>query len=417
MKILRIYLSTYQDHIKIVFDMCVTGLAEFDRNTSLQDCLQKNVHYCDPSAVIKSLNRVQPKNSWTPVSVIDGYNQTNAMFVTSNYTLPSDPGIAIDFLCAVDYFVIINNFTAVQVCDRGFDVNSGVNLGHQLKEAPVNLQLESVSRCLAKQFLMLQEDAAYGRVRSAVVDFLSNKLPINYEKKNEGIHACRFYSAAFSMDQLLMLKKDLVAGAVNLKSQLNIFSEIVNKNYNAAMFRFLQPAMGKIADDGNRYDYNYTEIELLREAIFSIKANGLVAVNWHENKAYEEHYAEKMRNHDILKKELIHLAPLIGLEFMPNLDFHNELVFTPACSKRLIDLGLNLNLQYVKNFCFAKNTYQTVYSYFRSKYSTDNMWHSLPDDILNEVASVLCHDKVKKLIYVERESIKQDAQSRVSVLK
>lgn len=420
MRVLRIFLSKESDGIKVGVSVCV-GINYYGVSfPTIKDRLLENVFYSNSAEVITLLNRVECPKSRFNQSNINNIAYKNslhtAQFAKVYYSLPLNPNIAIDFLSIMDVFVKMNCFNAVQICNEDFDIHHGMSLDNQIIDGVVDLSRDSVSRLIAQKFLTMKVDKSYSKVTAALEDFLLNKLPPAYDMENGKISTIRYYHSAFNLKQLVELKDNLWLPSEGV-DRFKAFAIIIKNNYAASKFRFLAPSIGKLADDGGKYSMRYTEIDLMNRAVFHIRKDGLVGVNWQDNPGYQKNYAVGERNHNILEKELTHLAPLLNLEFMPGINFHEGLVFNSACSKRLIAQGLHLNLQYVKNYFSAKNAYQTVYSFFRSKYAADNMWHGLPDDVLNEISSVHCGDKIKKLVIEDRAIIQQAAQSRISVLK
>jgi len=116
-----------------------------------------------------------------------------------------------------------------------------------------------------------------------------------------------------------------------------------------------EPAIGQLADDGGKYNWSYTEWQLLRDAQFTIRPDGKVGIQVANNKGYLEHYAPGCRNHDILEREMRYLGKVIGLEFEPETDFHKEIIFNDVTSQRLIASGIHLNSDCLKNMLQPKS--------------------------------------------------------------
>lgn len=89
-----------------------------------------------------------------------------------------------------------------------------------------------------------------------------------------------------------------------------------------------------------------------------------MSVNVDQNLGYLNHYAPGKRNHSIFKDEMTFLAKIIGLEFDPHTDFDKEIIFTPACSNELKNVGLHLNIDYIMKLLGQKNRF----SLFRQAY-------------------------------------------------
>ena len=114
--------------------------------------------------------------------------------------------------------------------------------------------------------------------------------------------------------------------------------------------------LGKIAPDKGLYSWRYTEWHLLYQAQFHLRPDKKVGVSLQSNPGYQAYYAEGKMNHGLLEIEMTSLAALMGLELDPHTSFHEELIFTEAASKKLIEAGLLINTSYAKALVQIKNT-------------------------------------------------------------
>lgn len=153
----------------------------------------------------------------------------------------------------------------------------------------------------------------------------------------------------------------------------------------SAKINLLTPCLGRIAHDKGRYKMNYTELELIYFAEFYLFPNGTMGIiNLNKNFAYLQYYAVGKPNYNILSPELEHLANILDLQLERNCDYHKDqqILFTPACSIKLANLGLHLNGNYSKELF---HVYQTWAFFTRLQLRGDNVFSKLPNDLLDNI--------------------------------
>ena len=172
---------------------------------------------------------------------------------------------------------------------------------------------------------------------------------------------------------LLDTVRELIAN--NTKDQINFVIEELNLQLKEKLF---ESCIGKVSHQGqmlksdelhdiDRYRhsrksyYGYTELSFLTESVFTLREDKRMSIaNIQKNPMYETMYASGKRNAGILRTELEYLFKIIGLECDEDSDFDNEIIFKPAYTKKLIDLGVHYNVNYIKNLLFAQNQFRLL---------------------------------------------------------
>lgn len=126
-------------------------------------------------------------------------------------------------------------------------------------------------------------------------------------------------------------------------------SSLLGHIQNSFVSGLMMSCLGQPAHDGGKYNLNYTELNLFFYGNFKLCEDGRVGFSHDNNPYYQKWYAEGRRNHDVLKDELLFLSQVEGVDlaFDETCDFHQEIVFTEACSQRLIAQGVLLNANYL----------------------------------------------------------------------
>lgn len=206
---------------------------------------------------------------------------------------------------------------------------------------------------------------------------------LNVEKRCMLLH--KPLTEIFLNPQITNFKKinSLLAHARTLiaKDQKEELNYQIHSLHALAKKQLIAPCIGKLSHEGftqknqNTYAADYTELEFLHHAQFTLRDDGRISIiNIQSNQSYLKAYAPGKRNHGgLLKEEMLYLGPIIGLEFDTDSDFENELIFTRDCSKALQEKGLHLTLNYIKSLLFAQNQ-----SLFFTRHS---LFNNLPKEL------------------------------------
>ena len=131
----------------------------------------------------------------------------------------------------------------------------------------------------------------------------------------------------------------------NRTQELNHFMDNFQLNLKVGLF---SSCIGKAAEDEGKYNWTYTEWALLKHAQFNLRPDGKLGIVLADNAGYQAHYAPGKRLFTKMEAEMRYLGSIIGLEFDAATDFHKELVFTSACSQRLLADGMHLSADRLK---------------------------------------------------------------------
>jgi hypothetical protein len=147
---------------------------------------------------------------------------------------------------------------------------------------------------------------------------------------------------------------------------------------------FCKALMGKKAHDGGKYDREYTELNFLRFAEFSIQENGLMCIDLSTNKVYEGHYAPKTRLHAIFYDEMQYLNQYIPWQ-MQNVELHADkvIVFTLETTEKLKEMGMHINANYFKLLIAVQNKW-SFFNHLRL-HDAESRFNLLPEEILDSI--------------------------------
>lgn len=131
---------------------------------------------------------------------------------------------------------------------------------------------------------------------------------------------------------------------------------------NSLVTHLMMQAVDKLAFDGHKYSAGYTEFSFLAGATFRMRPDGRLSLTHEDNPGYRQFYALGRQNYDIFALEMQHLAKVIGpdLEFDDECQFHEEIIFTAACSQRLQALGALLNERNLREQLLLRQPTETV---------------------------------------------------------
>lgn len=296
---------------------------------------------------------------------------------STTYTLSRKPAFVMEWLLSLSVYLnksifeniyfqqpVVENFSTVLIPTSTMD--------DYLKSA-TNWKRSALLK-LHEELLQFKDNSSYKTVMDSLI--------ISYELYKEGREKEKplTFPECFEINQCAILYDDLpglllqsdVKSSVKLQKlfktvrslihtdQTKQLNEMLSNINRLAIRNLFEPCIGKPAYDqaAGGYDWSYTEYELLQHAIFCIRPDGLISIsNLMENAGYKKTYAPGKWNHDILKDEMIFLGKVLGLEFEPNCDFHQEMIFTKESSQKLIAQGLHFNITYVKNLLQLQNNY------------------------------------------------------------
>lgn len=169
------------------------------------------------------------------------------------------------------------------------------------------------------------------------------------------------------------------------------------------------PAIGKIAADGGKYKWNYTEWDLLSSAEFRLRNDGRMSILLANNHGYKRTYAPGARLHDIIEAEFTCLGKIIGLEFAPDTNFHREMIFTPECTEQLKARGLHHTVDYVKQLLKVQNVNdlfrQGKINQFDKKGQPSQLF-AIPRDVLTMFLEYAFPKEHSGLDFMEKEKCK-----------
>lgn len=372
--------------IVIKFDVCGFNNPVVRKDRLITDILLENAFYAQQQEVIDCLNR---KNISSEIDLT--YHQQNFSAMTSStvYTLPTESFMAVDLLNCIDAFIHYHQFDNVQVVNKSFlkaAAKKGNNLflnglENRITEGAVNLAKSSPAKQVAKAILALDCGGKYADVKAELKRYLNGLFPPTLEINEGRLMVCRFYAEPPCLKQFLKIQKLMFAQMT--AQSFKQFNSIVT-NYNAwVKNKWLAQCLGKEAHAGLYYGSSYSEIVLLRECDYVLQSDGRMSANIGDTSVFKNCYAKDKKYHNLLQDELKHLAPILGIKFSPDTDFSEKLIFTPACSKRLMELGLHLNVGYLKKYIMTKNSYQGMFKH------VDGMTrHLFPVELVDKIASV-----------------------------
>lgn len=214
--------------------------------------------------------------------------------------------------------------------------------------------------------------ADYKAIQPVITELFEPKPKIAEEEKLEAEHGVKINPAGVVYFPMLALEKILGESVMSLRDPKvsmedkratveRIHNKLLDSDtfakassllghiQNSFVSGLMMSCLGQPAHDGGKYSLNYTELNLFFYGNFKLCEDGRVGFTHDNNPYYQKWYAKGQRNHDILKEELLFLSKAEGveLEFDETCDFHKEIVFSEACSARLIAQGVLLNAKYL----------------------------------------------------------------------
>jgi hypothetical protein len=412
------------NNIQVRFDL-INFAEDYEwsrRERTIKEAMLDQFKYPDKRKVEEVLNH----QSLGETRFTTEFNNTKVTVpsVSSTYVLPTDPALVLDFLSAYQNHITERNFD--HVCFHPFSVHSylineksndnyypnrilpgtleqyistGMTGSGWTDETTLKntgnrntLNTSDVLKTFVEKILAI---AATKPNYKATFDALS-KVYQGYTKDtsvsfNECLDIAHRYS--FLCDAPYPVSKpsdsnpateiERFALAVGRKLQnenrtheLNHFIDNFQFNLKVKLF---SSCIGKAAPDEGKYNWSYTEWSVLKHAQFNLRPDGKLGITLADNAGYQEYYAQGRRLNPIMEKEMRYLGSVIGLEFDITTDFHKELVFTTACSQRLLATGMNLN---------ADNLKQLIQPQFKSVFFKTEPTSSVTDSPVTECSPV-----------------------------
>lgn len=300
------------------------------------------------------------------------------------YTLPASPRLALDFLSIIDTMATERNVS------RYFD-------RHEVKR----YNDHQLARHIAKQILAIAEPPEkYAEVLRSIRKIYDATINSSVTftdcqdlvKRHGLLTDCpldlgdTLIPTADKMRALNTLVCHFTAAHRNAE-----LTDMLNNFNRAAKIKLFAPCIGKDAHDKKTYRWTYTEWYLINAAKFSIRADGKLGILVKGNPAYQTYYAPGKPNELLLKDEINFLFPLLNLQIEPDCNMHDQIVFTEACSKRLIAMGLHIDADYVKQLIAFKNKLSIFGQAYRQPagdgQSNTNLIAALPKDIFRHMAN------------------------------
>lgn len=378
------------DQIQLRFDLIYFN-EEYEwsrRDRTIQEALLDEFKYPDRNTVREELNHQALGE--TRFSAEYSNTKVTVPCISSSYRLPTDPVLALDFLAAYKNHVRERNFH--QVSAHNFSIHSylvdaaepnsypsknlpgtleqyistgmtGTGWGDTARVLP-EVDDDLASAILKKLVEKIIAVAATMPNYKATFDALSKISQGQAKDSSVSLKDCLDISRRYSFlcdiphpDSRLSDSSPAAAieryvrevgkklTAENRMQELNHFMDNFQLNLKVRLFA---PCIGKTAEDGGKYNWTYTEWALLKDAQFNLRPDGKLGIVLANNAGYQEHYAQGRRLFANMEKEMRFLGSVIGLEYDDATDFHKELVFTSACSQRLLASGMHLSPERLK---------------------------------------------------------------------
>jgi len=145
---------------------------------------------------------------------------------------------------------------------------------------------------------------------------------------------------------------------------------------------------GLESEDTDKYYYSrefgrgYTELYFLSKSVFALRDDKRMSIiNIQEYTIYKALYAPNKENAGLLRPELEFLFKIIGLEFDEDSDFDNEIIFSLASTKKLIELNVHYNVDYIKNLLFSQNRFRLLNRFWHAE--EENNFKRVPLDFIS----------------------------------
>lgn len=292
--------------------------------------------------------------------------QIRADLAREQYILPVSPWLALDFLSAVDTY--FSEFQTESVKLGGqclFDKLLADNVSMTVNEIEGYLRSGAVvcdiSIALAEKIielgaglpnyqltcLALQGALQYSQ-RSSTLTFKDcldtrGRLVMLAETEPDKFPFHAQSMARERTEFLHQLVKKMLR--TNRKDELHHLLRNISRLSKRKLF---EACLGKAAFNRQLYSWASPEWSVLKAANFYIRPDEKVGIKLGQNAGYLAYYAEDKPHHDVAESELRFFGDLVGLQFDPASNFHQELIFTEACSYRLKSEGFHLTPHYIK---------------------------------------------------------------------
>ncbi len=170
-----------------------------------------------------------------------------------------------------------------------------------------------------------------------------------------------------NLDELLTFIDNYTISVLKLQEEknkattLNPLNFMISTFHDMNLLKLLMPALGTFAHDNGTYHWNYTEFKFFIGARPQVGQSGCVYIDIQTNggNGYLEKYAEGKTYHDVFESQLRYLQEYGGtiLKFKPNCNFHKLIELTQESSLNYMKLNLHLDLEYVKQEVWRRNTF------------------------------------------------------------
>jgi hypothetical protein len=100
-----------------------------------------------------------------------------------------------------------------------------------------------------------------------------------------------------------------------------------------------------------------------------------------DNEPYYKYYAEEKPRHELFERDMRHICKLLGLELMPDQDFHQKIVFTPESTHKLMQMGMHYTKDHFKHLLQARHCHRLF------KSAENQGLPKLPEDLKAKIIS------------------------------
>lgn len=109
------------------------------------------------------------------------------------------------------------------------------------------------------------------------------------------------------------------------------------------------------------------ELILLHDSKLFMNSDGLMEMDFKNSTFYRNFYLPELKDDDyipttpdLLEPQLRHACKLLGLEFLPGINFHDRIIFTPDSTQKLMDSGYHLSESYCRSLMRASHDYKKL---------------------------------------------------------
>jgi hypothetical protein len=315
------------------------------------------------------------------------------------YKLPTTPYALINWMIYLSIF--LSQITPMKMTDH---IQLG---GHAPFEAVNNMNIEEMNRLFYSNNIKYTAVSTIMKIIVSFKDKTNNELAAYKDALIDFEKLCNYY-----LDNLASpVQKTLIQcipdqtrfDLIYADSQGKALDTVLNPNTDSAKIEFLfmiellcskrkidliLSCIGKTADDNNLYTTRYPELMLIYFGQFRLVEDKKIGiVDLENNPSYIDDYAEGKQNHDILVRELKHLAKCLEWEFDPDVDFHRDkkIVFSERFSSKLIESGLFINADFCRDLV---NVYKLWTFLTKIKLENNNVFSKLSDDIFDSILTL-----------------------------